>query len=143
MLWENSGVNIPLTVLSNNIYIKMIESTNNYQREIFDSEFQEIAKGEIELAKRTESEDPNVYEACFCVPWTIETKVTAAIKPINGNSNQSCEPSVGKETSLILIEVHWRTVRRTSTLYRVCILTCNPLYACIDGTTPSIRIVIV
>lgn len=68
MLWENSGVNIPLTVLSNNIYIKMIESTNNYQREIFDSEFQEIAKGEIELAKRTESEDPNVYEACFCVP---------------------------------------------------------------------------
>ncbi|MGA9155149.1 MAG: hypothetical protein WBZ36_31585 [Candidatus Nitrosopolaris sp.] len=37
----------------------MIESTNNYQREIFDSEFREIANNEIELAKRAERDDPD------------------------------------------------------------------------------------
>jgi hypothetical protein len=58
-LWKDSGANIPLSVLSNNIYIKMIERSYNYQRPISESEFQEIAKGEIELAKRAQRDDPD------------------------------------------------------------------------------------
>ena len=61
----------------------MIESTNNYQREIFDSEFQETAKGEIELAKRTESDDPdNIVSHDLSAPASVLLLPFPFFKPI-------------------------------------------------------------
>ena len=56
-LWQDSGVSIPLCILSGNIYVKMIERTHNDKREISDTEFEEIVKNQILKSKRTESEN--------------------------------------------------------------------------------------
>jgi hypothetical protein len=57
-LWRDSGVSIPLCILSHNIYVKMIEHQNTKnKKEISTLEFQDIVKGEIELSKEVESQN--------------------------------------------------------------------------------------
>jgi hypothetical protein len=56
-LWKDSGVSIPLCLLSNNVYVKMIERSNINKREILGPEFHKIVKSEIELSKKVESEN--------------------------------------------------------------------------------------
>jgi hypothetical protein len=55
-LWKESGVSIPLCILSHNIYVKMIER-NSKNKKVSASEFQEIIIDEIELCKKVESEN--------------------------------------------------------------------------------------
>ena len=56
-LWRDSGVSIPLCILSYNIYVKMIEENTKNKKEISAAEFQDIVKGEIALSKEVESEN--------------------------------------------------------------------------------------
>jgi hypothetical protein len=76
-LWQESGVSIPLCILSKNIYVKMIEKTYNQKIQILNKEFQQIVEDQIETAKMVETEDSdniilhqlNSVEGIFLLPF--------------------------------------------------------------------------
>jgi hypothetical protein len=58
-LWQESGLFIPLCILSSNVYVKMIEKTyNDKKKEILDAELEEIVRNQILKSQKIESENP-------------------------------------------------------------------------------------
>jgi hypothetical protein len=56
-LWKDSGVSIPLCILSNNIYVKIIEKINRTKKEISALEFKDVIRDEIQVCKNVENKN--------------------------------------------------------------------------------------